>query len=514
MVYANDREERNRSIYALDISLSSEALKYFFKTIGAIAKVSPDVLIECHAKSGVRVKAVNQMHSCFLSCILRTNAFDSYECNGFNDSEGCTDNKATTNNNNSSVQTAVLAKHLMGCLRSNRVDRCRILIHKKNEDRVEIRATSDKHTQTMKTYKLNVLQDAEHLAATVDADRMQVQICFKVRSLQKFLGHFQAAQTDVTFTFYRQSSAGVDDCDDEDTTTANGITPSPFSNNNNNNNNGSNNAFASNNNNNNNGSRRFTPIVKAKKCVEISSYVDKKAENTETFQQLQTTVNLDANEDAILRYENRETRKEFVKVTINLKDVMAMIKLCESIEQDIIFSCDKDGDPVSLRPTSEFRGHYASSEPGDPASFPRMAAQFDFDAEMVLAAMLPDEVEEEELLEKKVVNNNNKIDNDNINIKSERETRIPPRTPGSPWTGVPESQETGGDSVARASQLFDVVANNNNDNNNNNNNKRHEIVWDEDGDDDEEVTATPASNEIGTANASKRQKSVVTSQEF
>lgn len=143
---------------------------------------------------------------------------------------------------------------------------------------------------------------------------------------------------------------------------------------------------------------------KAKKCVEISSYVDKKAEQNVAggpFQQLQTTVHLDANEEAILRYENRQYDKEFVKVTINLKDTLAMVKLCESTEQDVLMSCDKDGDPVSLRPTREFAGgHFASSEQqiyGGGNEYPRGGIpQFDFDAEMVLAAMLPDEEEEDD----------------------------------------------------------------------------------------------------------------------
>ena len=116
---------------------------------------------------------------------------------------------------------------------------------------------------------------------------------------------------------------------------------------------------------------------------------------------MQTTVHLDANEEAILRYENRQYDKEFVKVTINLKDTLAMVKLCESTEQDVLMSSDKDGDPVSLRPTREFAGgHFASSEQqiyGGGNKYPRGGIpQFDFDAEMVLAAMLPDEEEDDD----------------------------------------------------------------------------------------------------------------------
>ena len=110
------------SSVAFSASLAALPLKYLFKTLGCCAKISPEVLIEAHPSSGLRIKAVNQNHSAFLSCILRTNAFDGYEC--------CAVEKAADKNDDddfvaTGAQTALLAKHVLGCLRSNRVDRVR-----------------------------------------------------------------------------------------------------------------------------------------------------------------------------------------------------------------------------------------------------------------------------------------------------------------------------------------------------------------------------------------------------
>jgi len=466
---------------AFSATLSSLPLKYLFKTLGCCAKISPEVLIEAHPTSGLRIKAVNQNHSAFLSCILRTNAFDGYECANTsvvtnNDGEeGAEDGVVVTG-----VQMALLAKHVLGCLRSNRVDRVRIKMKESNGEKVEIVCTGGgggggyQHQQ-QKTYKIYAIQDAEHLAAEVDSDSMLVQIVFKARSLGKFLGsHFNVGtQQDVTFTFYNGEWEG----DGSDAT-------------------GTVNAFSSKQSRGGGGSGGGTGSFskqlqrKAKKCVEISSYVDKKAEQHMAggpFQQLQTTVHLDANEEAILRYENRQYDKEFVKVTINLKDTLAMVKLCESIEQEVLMSCDKDGDPVSLRPTREFTGgHYASSEQQmHHMEIPRGGIpQFDFDAEMVLAAMLPDEEDEDE-------------DEDEEKRKEDEAARRmttshnPPQTPGSV---VPPSQTTEGGSYRPPAGLPS-------ENNNGIGEKQNNIVWDGDDDDDEEVTATPAEE------MSKRHKS-------
>ena len=123
------------STVAFSASLAALPLKYLFKTLGCCAKISPEVLIEAHPSSGLRIKAVNQNHSAFLSCILRTNAFDGYEC--------CAVEKAADKNDDddfvvTGVQTALLAKHVLGCLRSNRVDRVRIKMKESNGEKVEI----------------------------------------------------------------------------------------------------------------------------------------------------------------------------------------------------------------------------------------------------------------------------------------------------------------------------------------------------------------------------------------
>ena len=136
-----------------------------------------------------------------------------------------------------------------------------------------------------------------------------------------------------------------------------------------------------------------------------------------------------------MRYENRQYDKEFVKVTINLKDTLAMVKLCESIEQDVLMSCDKDGDPVSLRPTREFAGgHYASSEQQmHGGENPRAGIpHFDFDAEMVLAAMLPDEEEEEEddEEEKRKEEEARRKDDEAAGRMTINYNNVPPQTPG------------------------------------------------------------------------------------
>jgi len=81
---------------------------------------------------------VNQNHSAFLSCILRTNAFDGYEC--------CVVEKADKNDDDfvaTGVQTALLAKHVLGCLRSNRVDRVRIKMKERTEKKLRLCAQAE-----------------------------------------------------------------------------------------------------------------------------------------------------------------------------------------------------------------------------------------------------------------------------------------------------------------------------------------------------------------------------------
>lgn len=474
------------STVAFSASLAALPLKYLFKTLGCCAKISPEVLIEAHPSSGLRIKAVNQNHSAFLSCILRTNAFDGYEC--------CAVEKAADKNDDddfvvTGVQTALLAKHVLGCLRSNRVDRVRIKMKESNGEKVEIVCTGGQGGQggqLQKTYNIYAIQDAEHLAAEVDSDSMLVQIVFKARSLGKFLGsHFNVGtQQDATFTFYNGEWEG----DGSDATGTGTTTPGSAAAAG-----GVVNAFSSKQS---RGGSFSKQQHKAKKCVEISSYVDKKAEQNIAggpFQQLQTTVHLDANEEAILRYENRQYDKEFVKVTINLKDTLAMVKLCESIEQDVLMSCDKDGDPVSLRPTREFAGgHYASSEQQmHGGENPRAGIpHFDFDAEMVLAAMLPDEEEEEEddEEEKRKEEEARRKDDEAAGRMTINYNNVPPQTPGS--SVVPPSQTTEGGSVRPP---FGSPSENKS--------NKNKIVWDGDDDDEEEVTATPAEE------MSKRHKS-------
>ena len=89
-------------------------------------------------------------HSAFLSCILRTNAFDGYEC--------CAVEKAADKNDDddfvvTGVQTALLAKHVLGCLRSNRVDRVRIKMKESNGEKLRLCARAEEEDKEDKEDK-------------------------------------------------------------------------------------------------------------------------------------------------------------------------------------------------------------------------------------------------------------------------------------------------------------------------------------------------------------------------
>ena len=78
--------------------------------------------------------------------------------------------------------------------------------------------------------------------------------------------------------------------------------------------------------------------------LRLSSFADP---NAPPGQALQTSISLDTAENAILRYEHDGANK--VDVTVNLKDLRAMVAFCESVDVDVAMFCETAGAPMLVR---------------------------------------------------------------------------------------------------------------------------------------------------------------------
>ena len=319
----------------MEVALSGSLLRTFFKSAACLAKIGAEVLIEAAAGQGLTLKAMNSARSAFCSVTFKQASFDLFTVR-----EG-------------TLQTAVLAKHLAAALRTQRLER--IVLSQAANDRSKLSVQLEcGRVGLTKTYGLHCVTDAEHLKATIDPTQMPVKLVTRARELGRLLSHFQSGQNDITVSCMPEED-GADAFRDHRAGSA--MAPPPARN------------------------------------LRLSSFADP---NAPPGQALQTSISLDTAEDAILRYEHDGANK--VDVTVNLKDLRAMVAFCESVDVDVAMFCETAGAPMLVRPTAKYRGSHRAQGADAHREQHRGpyfdAAAVDFDAELVLASMLPQGAEE------------------------------------------------------------------------------------------------------------------------
>ena len=333
----------------MELALSGSLLRSFFKSVGCLSKIGAEVLVEATAGTGLTLKAMNTARSAFCSVTFKQASFEVFIVRS------------------GTVQTAVLAKHLAAALRTQRLER--VVISQKPGDAATMSVRLEcPHAGLVKNYVLNCVTDAEHLKATVDPSLMPITLVVRPKEFGKLLSHFQSAQTDVTVTCAPVLSGAAPNT---------GGFAGGF------------------------GDRRGETSTAPARNLRLSSFSDPNAPPGQT---LQTSISLDTAEDAVLRYEHADSQNDGAgeataekDVTVNLKDLRAMVSFCESVDLDVALYADCAGAPMLVRPTADFKGAHLQHQQyvgqqqygGRDRSNYFDAAAVDFDAELVLASMLP-----------------------------------------------------------------------------------------------------------------------------
>jgi cell cycle checkpoint control protein RAD9A len=291
--------------------------------------------------SQLSIKSINTARSAFCSIVLKPAAFEKY---------ALTSGEAT-------VQTCVLSKHLLASMRTTRMESLSLAL---DADQTTLSVTIVcNRGGVRKTYRIHVIEDAEHLKATIDAESMPVKLVLRPRGFSRLLSHFQPGQNDITIACLPETD-GAERVERSFGVNANEPPP-------------------------------------PRKNLKLTSYVDPNAPPSGA---LQTSIGMDTSEDAVLRYEAK--KDETLEVTVNLKDLKAMVAFCEHVDVDVAIFADSPGAPVLVRPCAEFReigggggggggGGYGQQQHG---GYPQRG-QFDglsgvpLDAELVLASMIP-----------------------------------------------------------------------------------------------------------------------------
>ena len=78
----------------MELALSGSLLRSFFKSVGCLAKIGAEVLVEASAGTGLTLKSMNSARSAFCSVTFKQSSFEVFAVP------------------TGTVQTAVLAKHL------------------------------------------------------------------------------------------------------------------------------------------------------------------------------------------------------------------------------------------------------------------------------------------------------------------------------------------------------------------------------------------------------------------
>ena len=350
----------------MELALSGALLRSFFKSVGCLAKIGAEVLVEASAGTGLTLKSMNSARSAFCSVTFKQQSFEVFTVPG------------------GTVQTAVLAKHLAAAMRTQRLERVVLSQDVGDQSTLRVKLECGRAGLT-KQYGLHCVTDAEHLKATVDPSLMPISLILKPKEFSRLLSHFQSQQTDVTVSFTPASHTDQYAKGDF----SGGFSEKRFS------------------------EKRKETSNAPTRNLRLTSFCDP---NAPAGQHLQTSIGLDTAEDAVLRYtysvndedlkyQSNVSPSVATEVTVNLKDLRAMVTFCESVDLDVAIYADSPGAPMLVRPTAEFRGVTANQQYcGDNRYGNRDdrgghggrhngnyfdAAAVDFDAELVLASMLP-----------------------------------------------------------------------------------------------------------------------------
>ena len=94
------------------------------------------------------------------------------------------------------VQTCVLSKHLLASMRTTRMESLSLAL---DADQTTLSVTIVcNRGGVRKTYRIHVIEDAEYLKATIDAESMPVKLVLRPRGFSRLLSHFQPGQNDIT----------------------------------------------------------------------------------------------------------------------------------------------------------------------------------------------------------------------------------------------------------------------------------------------------------------------------
>ncbi|ABO94037.1 predicted protein [Ostreococcus lucimarinus CCE9901] len=314
----------------MELAVSGGSLRALHRSIAFLSRVGPEVLIDASARDEtLTLKSVNAARSAFARVAVRASAFDAREITA----------------RGGRAQTCALAKHVMASLRSHaRADVVVVTLDDEDDEGREARrlrvTTTSAKSGTKKTYEMHEVMDAEHVDAEIDAEAMPAKVVSRAKTLLTLLAHFSsAAREDVTLTCGIESDVCVDG-----------------------------------------------DAAGAAKIVTLSSYL---SPGGGLSQALQTSISLRRDDESILFYRN--TAAAPVEVTVNLKDLRSIVQLCESSDVDVAIYCAQAGAPVVVKPTADFKMFHQRDAFGNQPQHTTAPASVDFEAELVLASMLPPE---------------------------------------------------------------------------------------------------------------------------
>lgn len=372
----------------MNVELAGATLRALHRSVAFLSRVGAETLIEARDEGNERavvLRAVNVNRSAFARVRVSARAFERFTVVG------------------GRARACALAKHVLASLRGAvRAERC-VMSTETREDgarRVTVRTTSAK-SGTTRTYEMCEVVDAEHVDAEMDAEGMPGKVVVRARAMGALLAHFAtSAREDVTIAFARVEATSAEDVDEE---------------------------------------RRG-----AGKILTLSSYASAGAGLS---QALQTSVSVRRDDESILFYRNDAGAK--IEVTVNLKDLRGAVQLCESSDVDVALYCAQAGAPVIVKPTADFKfaQQHGDGHHQPPQNYTPPPA--DFEAELVLASMLPPEPTREE------PPTQSRRDDERAAAASAPQP-LPNAPLGSqPWSGVPDTEDgsqrdAGGVEVASA----------------------------------------------------------------
>lgn len=312
----------------MEVDISGGSLRALYRSVAFLARIGPEILFDARADGPSASSSLSlKSVNAARSAFARVRiARDAFDAFDVRAAGG-------------RAQTCVLAKHALASLRSHaRSDACALSLDE-TTSRVRVRTTSAAKGTT-RTYEMYEVTDAEQLDADIDAEEMPVKLVARAKTMNALLAHFaSAAKEDVTLTCGVENAVNGSAGDARDA-----------------------------------------------KVVTLSSYTNPSGGLS---QALQTSISLRRDDETILFYRNNGGAS--VDVTVNLKDLRSAVHLCESSDVDVAIYCAQAGAPVLVKPTADYKAFHhrdafaSSMQPTQDV----MPQRVDFEAELVLASMLP-----------------------------------------------------------------------------------------------------------------------------